>query len=293
MKRLNIKDALFNELSCNPPAWWKSIINDNELSVQIRKENYIDVYYRGGCLISELRFDGKVFAGKINSQYIPFKKNEYIPYQFGPDSVGFGKVEVLGLDNFSASVLSRIKKNISNFYDSSSEKAIQYKFIENDSYFIDSEFAYRYREGERNTIRIDLVRIDSQSKKIVFVEVKTMGDSRLYTDEIIEQLSMYRNFIENKKEELLDYYSKIFEIKRSIGVLPKGLLAESLIGYQVLTKPLLLFGDCKQQWIDEFSPELDKKIADQATGCYYFGKPDYSCQLLKKTKDNRHIFYSS
>jgi len=246
-----------------------------------------------GVLSASFGLTVKVFAGKINSQYIPFKKNEYIPYQFGPDSVGFGKVEVLGLDNFSASVLSRIKKNISNFYDSSSEKAIQYKFIENDSYFIDSEFAYRYREGERNTIRIDLVRIDSQSKKIVFVEVKTMGDSRLYTDEIIEQLSMYRNFIENKKEELLDYYSKIFEIKRSIGVLPKGLLAESLIGYQVLTKPLLLFGDCKQQWIDEFSPELDKKIADQATGCYYFGKPDYSCQLLKKTKDNRHIFYSS
>lgn len=290
MKRLSPKAALFEELSANPPAWWKSLTRDPELSIQIRKENYIDVYYHGGCLISGLQFDGENFAGKINSQYIPFTKNEYVPYRFGTNTVKFGNAEVLDIENFGQNALRRIKKNISNFYDNASEKAIQYRFIENDPYFIDSEFAYRYKEGERNTIRIDLVRADPSAKKIVFVEVKTMGDPRLYTDEITEQLSMYEDFIGRKKAELLDYYNKVFEIKRNISVLPGGLTGETLQDYQIVTKPLLLFGDCKQKWIDEFSPELDQKISGYSIGCYYFGKPDYSCRLLAKSKDNRHIF---
>lgn len=32
------------------PLWWRNILNDPELYVEVRKDNYINVYYYGGCV---------------------------------------------------------------------------------------------------------------------------------------------------------------------------------------------------------------------------------------------------
>jgi hypothetical protein len=132
--------------------------------------------------------------------------------------------------------------------------------------------------------------MDTLVKKIVFVEVKTMGDRRLFNNKIIKQIEDYKDFITHFKPELLQYYKKILKIKRNLGILPDCIKKENIDDYEILEKPLLLFGDCEQLWIDRFSKELDEKIKAHAIGCYYFGKPNYSCEIINSSKQNRHIF---
>ena len=40
----------------NAPLWWKTLLNDNELYIEIRKKNIIDVYYYGGRM-AEISYD--------------------------------------------------------------------------------------------------------------------------------------------------------------------------------------------------------------------------------------------
>lgn len=50
MKKLDPDNQLFNELESNPPDWWKTLVNDKDAYIDIRKDNYIDVYFNGGIL---------------------------------------------------------------------------------------------------------------------------------------------------------------------------------------------------------------------------------------------------
>ncbi len=293
MNKLDVNNQLFKKLASDPPKWWNNLVNDKDVIIQIRKNNYIDVYFNGGVIVRNLTFDGKSFKGETHCKYIPLTgaKQNYVPFVFKNDSIECGEVKPIQLKCFDKDSLDKIKSNIENFYPSDSEKAIQYKFIKNDPFFIDSEFEYAHNDGKENkTIRIDLVRADAVTERIVFVEVKTIGDRRLFNNKIVEQVESYKNFIKKYKEALLAYYKKIIKIKNNLKILPECIKLEAVENYQVLEKPLLLFGDCEQSWIDKNASDLDKKIKDCAVGCYYFGKPEYRCDILSKQKHNRHIF---
>jgi len=293
MHRLSIKNPLFERLALNPPKWWTAVIKDKDIIIQIRKDNYIDVYFNGGNIIRKLVFNGKSFKGETHYKYIPIKSNvrDYVPFLFENDFIEFGAIRPMRLDGFSRGSLKGMKENIAKYYPSDSEKAIQYTFIKNDPCFIDSEFEYTYKtDNKSKTIRIDLVRIDVLAKRIVFVEVKTIGDRRLFNNEIVSQLRDYKNFIATHKPDLLSYYKRVIAIKKMLKILPECIMSEQIDNYQILEKPLLLFGDCEQSWINKFSGELDNKIKSCTMGCYYFGKPNYRCDLMKKSNRNRHIF---
>jgi hypothetical protein len=312
MERLNVRDPLFNRLSReneNLPKWWKALISDDDIIIQIRKDNSIDAYFNGGTVITGLKFCNGEFSGRIHIKYIPIIKSKqkeshernggseeieddkagYIKYSFGGDSIEFGQIQPIKLENFSTTKLRRIKDRVLKYYLNDSEKGIQYAFIKDDPSFIDSEFQYRH---DNKTIRIDLVRVDIKKKQLVFIEVKRMMDTRLDNDEIIVQLESYRNFIRCRKESLLEYYKKVIQIKAKLGLeLPESLLAEDFQReYKITEKPLLLLGDCTTSWIKKFSDKLDKKIEDYAIGCYYFGSPNRCCDILDASMKNRHIF---
>jgi len=106
----------------------------------------------------------------------------------------------LSFEDFNNKSLKRIKDNIKNYYPASSEKGIQAKFVNNSGYFIDTELAYIYKNIN---LRIDLVWIDVPNKKILFIELKTIGDSRLYTDEIYDQLKKYYDFAKFFENEII------------------------------------------------------------------------------------------
>ena len=288
---LNPSNDLFAALlPSTAPVWWKTLAKDPDINIEVRKNNCIDVYYNGGAIIRELKYNARTgFSGKIHREYIPIDTtHDYVNYSFTPaNDIDFSPVKIESASNFSSS-LSLIKKQIAKSFPSDSEKAIQSKFIRNDPAFIDSEFQYKHGH---ESIRIDLVRIDEKLKKIVFVELKRIGDARLYNGEIALQLDKYNNFIKSYGKDLETYYRDIFVIKKSLGILPERIKSlPSLAGYTVEPKLLLLFGDANQQWIDKFSPTLDQAIRPHAYGAYYFGKPEYNCDLIMKTNSNRHIF---
>jgi len=68
--------------------------------------------------------------------------------------------------------ISSIKKQVEKYYLNNSEKGYQYQFIQKDPYFIDSEFQY---DGFCGTdLRIDLVRIDSHTKQIIYIDALSL-----------------------------------------------------------------------------------------------------------------------
>jgi hypothetical protein len=290
MKKLDPDNQLFNELQSNPPGWWKTLVNDKDAYIDIRKDNYIDVYFNGGNLIRELKFNGTGYTGKIHYKYLLPKKAEYIEFDFQNQSIDIANKEVklIPLNNLDKDALKRIKDNISIYHPANSEKGIQAKFVKNTGFFLDSEFAYTYN----GTLRVDLVWIDTSSKKIILVELKTMGDKRLYTNEIHDQLKKYHDFATSFTDEITEYYSKVYEIKKKLNILSSSLEnIQSLKGYTLETKPLLIFGDCEQKWIEISAKDINNRIQGVAVGAYYFGKPNYNCDIISKPKEgNRYKF---
>lgn len=309
--KLNEKDKVFEYLEENNPVWWERLRMDPEINIEVRKDNYIDVYYNGGAIIKRLQYDKNKnrISGAIHFEYIPLIRinddNDcYIPYNLNNIDITIAedKIKPISINNFDKKSIKAIKKRITKYNNSSSEKYIQSNFVKNDHYYIDFEFAYKHmckrksknKDGEfvqQSTIRIDLVRVDVKSKQIVFVEVKRMLDARLDSNEARDQLRDYKDFIKANKENLLNYYKKVFNIKKKLGILPIELdKLDSLEGFSICNKPLLLFGDCTQKWIDENSCKLDSKIRDIALGCYYFGNPKPKANLILKTTKNKHIY---
>jgi len=288
MKKLNKNSRLFSELANNPPAWWQNVISSPGVYVEIRKNNSIDVYYQGGTIIRELKYN-KGYSGSVHYKYLLTKGKDYMKYSFGQASILPNRsIPLLSFSSFDKEALKKIKSNIAQYYPATSEKGIQAAFINHTDGFIDSEFAYNYGNIK---LRIDLVWIDTTNKKIMFVELKTMGDPRLYTDAIVEQLKKYKDFAERYQSDILAYYNTIFDIKKKLNILPKRLQSlNSLTGYSLEKRPLLLFGDCEKKWIGSAALGINSRINQVACGAYYFGGTKYNCDLIPKSYRNRYIF---
>jgi len=256
MKTINPNiNKLFASLENDPPVWWKNLKNDKEIVIEIRSDKsklYIDCYYNGGCILKGLECDSKGnFKGEIHYKYIPItfnRNNDYINYDFSNNNQGINYKNInLGIpnvNNFDKATLSLIKKQVERYYPSDSEKGYQYKFIQKDPYFIDSEFQYNGFCGKN--LRIDLVRIDSHTKQIVFVELKKFGNKELFNGGIEEQLNLYRCFITDFESELRKYYLDFLQAKKNLGLLSKEvlqILGSNLSSYCVAQKRfrLLLF----------------------------------------------------
>ena len=190
--------------------------------------------------------------------------------------------------------IKAVTTRIKNIFDRESEKTIQFDFAR-DPCIIDAEF--RFEDGAR----VDLVRLDVNFNKIILIEIKTIGDGRLFSDpaededNIYHQLKIYHDNAKTYKKELLDYYKKVLEIKNDLGLTKdpiRKLSLENLRKMQIEPRPLLAFGDCTKNWIENNAADIDKKIKDIAYGAYYFGKsrPKPSLDLIAKSRGNRHIF---
>ena len=243
---------LFDKLLEDSPNWWNALKEDEEIYIEIRKNKYIDAYFNGGAIIKKLKWSEKRgYYAKIHAKYL----NE-------TDS---NKYEECPLESLLEK-LSEIKKRIYKFYPDNSEKGIQAKLILNDkNYYIDSEFQDTIIEyGKRIILRFDLVKIDPNSRKLIFQELKRIEDSRLLKkgetknsrelSEIKNQIKLYSNYISENKDSLLSYYQNIVKIKRKLGLLSTSFGFQFNVlrnNFTIEEKPELIISDYIEAYTEE------------------------------------------
>lgn len=211
---------LWQELENNPPQCWKNILEDKALYVEIRKDNYVNVYYYGGN-VALLRWTGGKITAETHRKYLG-KPDETDLYQDCTEILHSKE----GLDLIKENIREeyhklskREKTDEPNRVYTSNEKWVQGELkLRFPKRYIDSEFAYRI--GKNNLIRFDLVEL--KRNELRFIEIKLITDSRLRSNdkkpEIINQMTKYSHFIREHTEVLKDYYTKLLRIKKRIGL---------------------------------------------------------------------------
>jgi hypothetical protein len=231
---LNPEAEIFKEIKAKQPDWWKIMVEDDELYIDIRKDNYINVYYLGGSL-ARIKYKDD-FVAEIHYKYLEANKPQSDYYiTLNPEIINSKKI-------------AEIKRNIESTLRGSdnehpSEKRIQGELIVHNSKYIDSEFQFNQDE-EIGKLRMDLVEL--RGCTLSFVELKGISDSRLRKDkernpenpEIIKQMGMYKEFITNYKAELEDYYKRLVSIKKEL-----GLITISNIDFEINETPKLLIAN--------------------------------------------------
>ena len=212
---LNINAPLFTELS-KFPEWWKRILNDKTLYVNIRKGNRINVYYHGASVMELSINRDKSIQGKIHSKYILFQETQ-------TDKNGYRKdisPETI-VENLPSIKNAIIANQATSNPEGLSEKAIQgIMYVEGK--YIDTEFEYVH--SNRLITRIDLTTINDDGM-IEFVELKRISDPRLLkkdmslkNEEIRKQIDDYNSFIKGHKDEIIQYYKQLQQILKKLGV---------------------------------------------------------------------------
>lgn len=220
---LNIEADLFKEIKIQQPQWWNLLCEDPELYVNIRKDNYINVYYYGGS-VAKINYNNG-FTAKTHQKYLgndtPRGKTKNGKEKFGYDKIN--------LTNFDKNKLEAIKEYIKCIYlrriknENPAEKWIQGRMITECSSYIDSEFQFN-QDAEVGKLRIDLVEL---SKGVLsLVELKGIFDPRLRNDvnrnskppEIIDQMAKYQTFINKYENEIKEYYKNLIVLKRDLGL---------------------------------------------------------------------------
>ena len=289
---LNPDHELFKQLAENPPDWWVNLKSDQDLYIDIRKGNYISVYYNGGSLM-KLEWDNGYKAG-IHHEYIPLaRKKDYVSFEFKDNEISLGKMTAIDINDFDSDTLSQMKNRIRKFNENESEKGLQGKYVvENNSkelakgFFIDTEYA-------SGRMRIDLVWVDFDQKEIVFVELKTIDDARLYPykeqnkeiEAIDDQLRKYHEFIRQNTGHLIQYYDTVYQIKKTLNLLPSFATAKETISqYAFIEKPILLVGNCTRDWIRDHADKLDSALQEVAFGRVYQGRTTFGFNVPKESK---------
>ena len=260
---LNVNDPIYDAIK--EEKSWGLLKNDKDVYIEIRKGNIIDAYYQGGRIV-EFRYDArnKRIKKSTHPKYLWDSNHEQGEYYTKTTD---GKYIPIYQDcELDQSTIELIKKGITQHYakDDLSEKKCQGELIINNRKdYIDSEFAYRMYEGERKTIRFDLVKIEEHD--IIIEELKMIRDSRLNSTkepEVITQLDNYKRFITENKNQLLEYFKELYRIKRSLSLLKEPMGDIDIEKLNLLESPRLVIAlddDYRQLRIGNVPTKMRKK----------------------------------
>ena len=223
----------FSKLDPNAPIFgalqssslFQKLKEDKELYIEVRKDNYLNVYYQGGCVAKIDYKDGLVFT----------THNKYL---------GIGESGYTLSENFLESDLESVKKRVKEKYsqkkylESNKTEDLSEKFYQADLILrkyavvhLDSEFAYNKDDKQR----IDIV-CCNEDGEVSFVELKIIGDGRLSGSmEVLDQMDKYIGFIRKYEFDLLDHYQKVYDVKKQLG-LPRPPCRPA----SIVRKPILL-----------------------------------------------------
>lgn len=219
---LSRSHELFRFLADGRPYWWTLLTGDKALRIDIRKDNYINVYFEDSCALKiEMAKSGRLIMTTHASFTTGIEGKQTGKWYFDVAE---------SLIDSPESVIRYLKENITRFYgngnpmalEETSEKYVQWAWStlwNND--ILDTEFAYNLDEPIPD-LRIDMVQ--NSFGTLRFIELKRINDNRLRVKdpesmpEIITQMHKYAEFISIHKEELLTYYQAVYDIKRDLGI---------------------------------------------------------------------------
>jgi len=275
-EKLNPNAPLFAELKSGKYAWWEKVKANQDLYIEIRKDNNINVYYQGGSVI-------RLHYCSRHKKVQAFTHRKYL-YGKGEGYEEIAEILSEKLDTIITNIPTYYSQKKGTSKEKWSETYIKGNIrINHKSEYIDSEFAYI--EGDTN-IQIDLV--ECIAGEIRFVELKRIGDARMVTEdmhpEILTQIDSYRKFIASHTEEILKYYQSLYTIKKDLGItVPLGKPS------RLNTEPLLLIFDNWEKENDkrtihrEKMEEILEKIA----------KPKIKYQIINSFIVPKRTFYSA
>lgn len=226
---LDVNANLFVELE-KDPVWWRLLRMDRELYINVRKDNYINVYYRGASIM-KLSYDNGKFKAEIHNNYLGVDKEvaSLLSLYYGNEDVSPERI-VSMLETIKYRVRQNKKNKGLPEADNGDEEKVSEKFVQSEEFksgvYLDTEFAITLDDGTK--IRIDLVRVDDCGK-IQFVELKRIQDQRLVNEKIFTQMCNYKSFLEMVDVgEVVDYYNKVLAIMRKIKILPDKVLCDKI-----------------------------------------------------------------
>lgn len=244
---LNPKAKIFEEIKIQRPKWWNLFCSDKELYINIRKDNYINIYYFGGSL-ARIEFKND-FVATTHQKYLgnatPRRKDKNGNDKFGYDTIDLAKLDEKIVESIKRRIKSDYLKHIED--EKPAEKWIQGKMVNENPCYVDSEFQFN-QDKEIGNLRIDLIELSNGILSIV--ELKGISDPRLRNDvmrnanvpEIIEQMKKYKLFITKYEADILGYYQSLLEIKKNL-----GLSSVENVHFVLNKKPKLVIADTYQK----------------------------------------------
>jgi hypothetical protein len=310
---LTATHPLVKELKSGDHEWWNTLVEASrknpEINIQVRGD-YLSVYYRMGSLM-EIRFKNKKVTCRTHYKYlIASRKDECVVVKPSGKDLTVSEsscdlvTSILEKANFD-----RIKLNIARL--AGEEKSIQSKLVkENRNTLLDVEIAFTEsgslidpEEGEASSsgktksrsTRIDLVNYDKNLNKLVFVELKQIFDGRLYSDskgrkEVNQQIEKYKSFAKNHAEELIKTYNSVIEVKRELGLLPKGSPLWSAKIEDIEPKPILAIAGYNQDIINARRELVEKDLNKKNLAALYFFGSAIDLNLPQKKDKNKELF---
>jgi hypothetical protein len=295
--RLKANDPLVLELASGRHPWWSRLVGiartDRDINIQVRG-TYLNVYCKMGNLL-KIYMNGKKVACEVHYKYLVGAHTpEYIEvFPTGRDIAVQQSCDMVSsiLDDRNLRI---VKQNISAY--AGEEKRIQSRLVEkNKATILDVEVAFSDSEvlanSEDGNTRIDIANFDKNRNCLVFIELKQIFDSRLYSSEMNDQIRKYSRFAKKHEPHLLEAYRDVLKVKRALGVISDGDYLASVDIQRVELKPILVIAGYNQALIDGMrdrivvgSHPLD---TSNLAGLYFFGT---DTDLNLKEGKNKKVF---
>jgi len=232
---LNPNKPIFKKIKEEEPKWWKLFCEDKELYIDIRKDNYINVYYYGQS-VARIKYKQKKIVAEIN------------------------KTKPLSLETLNEGKIEEIKKSITK----NPEGRIKGEMRLKNPNYIDSEFGYakNKKEMDKKEIYIDLTEL--LNDELSFVELKRLADKRLLEtiddsdeqkrQEILVQMERYERFLKrpDQMKKIENYYINIIKLKNDLGIFKERREEKSRL--IVIEKPKLIIVNEDKQ-----TPDIEKR----------------------------------
>lgn len=193
-------------------GWWRSIADDRDLFVAIRKD-YLNVYLNGNSLL-KLWQEGDQLVGETHYKYLlaPETARPYVKVVGGKALID----EAAALFNSDLSDLAALKRT-ANVY-SGDEKTGVHQIVMSNTNVIDVEIAFgaeNEKTGSVTANRIDFaaLRQGQAGLEVVFYEAKQFSNKELRAATknvpVLQQLRRYETFLDNEQADLIKSYRTV------------------------------------------------------------------------------------